>query len=121
STTATAGCPAASQVHVASYLTQDGDAQGGGHTGWVMPLFNRKVDVLANESEYAQIDAATAASLGVPAAPSGAWLMVPGQPPCKATVGAYYAALVDVPGANVTYGVELGGCAAPPKDEQQDA
>jgi hypothetical protein len=120
-TAAMAGCPAASQVYVASYLTRDDGAQAGGHTGWVLPLFDRKVDSLANQPEYTQIDAATAASLGVPAAPSSAWLMVPGQPPCKATAGAYYAAAVDAPTPNITHGVELAGCAAPPPDEQQDA
>ena len=112
-----AGCPAASNIHVASYLTREGAT---GHTGWVLPLHDLKVDAITDQPEYATLDATTAGALGVPAAPASAWLMVPGQPPCKLTVGAYYGAAVDTP-ANVTYGVELTGCAAPPADQQQDA
>lgn len=121
-----AGCPTADHVYVASYLTQDPGAASAGqpaasHTGWVVPLHDRKVDSLAGQPEYTEIDARTAESLDVPAAPTSAWLMVPGQPPCKATVGSYYAAAVDAPDPNVTYGVALDGCAAPPADQQQDA
>jgi hypothetical protein len=115
------GCPAASQVYVASYLTQDDGATSAGHAGWVLPLFDRRVGSLDNQPEYAAIDGAAARSLGVPAAPSSAWMMVPGQPPCKATIGAYYAAAVEGGEPNITHGVELTGCAAPPKDDQQDA
>jgi hypothetical protein len=115
-----AGCPTASNVHVASYLTQDGAARGG-HTGWVLPLHDLKVEALTNQPEYTALDATTAGALGVPPAPTSAWLMVPGQPPCKLTIGSYYGAAVDAPAANVTYGVELSGCAAPPADQQQDA
>lgn len=46
---------------------------------------------------------------------------MPGQAPCKATVASYYAAVVDAPDPNITYGVELDGCPAPPKDQQDDA
>ncbi len=118
-----AGCPTASDVHIASYLTQEADAAGGGrgHTGWVLPLHDLKVDSVANQPEYATLDATTAGALGVPAAPANAWLMVPGQAPCKLTIGAFYGAAVDGPTPNMTYGVELGGCAAPPADQQEDA
>jgi hypothetical protein len=111
-------------VFVASYLTQDehgaGDASAG-HTGWVLPLHDLKVQTIANQPEYATIDATTAGALGVPVAPSAIWLMAPGQPPCKATIGSYYGAAVESTIPNVTYGVELAGCAAPPKDQQQEA
>lgn len=113
------GCPAPTDVHVASYLTQE-DASSG-HTGWVLPLHDARVAKAPDQPEYAAIDAAAAAAAGVPAAPSQLWLMLPGQAPCKATIGAYYAAVVDSSVANITYGVELTGCAAPPKEQQQDA
>jgi hypothetical protein len=116
-----AGCPAATGVYVASYLTHDAADGAAGHTGWVLPLHDRKVAAQAGQPDYAAIDPATAQSLGVPAAPPAVWLMTPGQPPCKATAGGYYGAAVDSPVPNVTYGVELSGCAAPPKDQQQDA
>jgi hypothetical protein len=118
------GCPAAKDVFLASYLTHDerGSADpAGGHTGWVMPLHDLGVVTIANQPEYAAIDGTTAQALGVPTAPASVWLMVPGQPPCKATAGSYYGAAVDSPKPNVTYGVELAGCAAPPKEQQQDA
>lgn len=116
------GCPAADGVYVASFLTQEqGSSASAGHTGWVLPLHDLKVDSIANQPEFAEIDPTTAAALGVPAAPRVAWLMLPGQQPCRATVGSYYAAAVDSPIANVTYGVELSGCAAPPPEQQQDA
>jgi len=115
------GCPAASGVYVASYLTHDeGGGPDAGHTGWVLPLHDRKVATVAGQPEYAAIDPAAAQSAGVPEAPRAIWLMVPGQPPCRASAGNYYAATVDTP-PNVTYGVELTGCSAPPKDQQQDA
>jgi hypothetical protein len=116
-----AGCPSASNVYVASYLTQDGSDPGAGHTGWVLPLHDLRVETSANQPEYARLDATTAEALGVPPAPASVWLMAPGQPPCKATIGSYYGAAVDSPTPNVTYGVELAGCAAPPEDQQQEA
>ena len=120
-----ASCPAANNVYVASFLTHD-DARSAagaatGHTGWVVPLYDRKVDSTTGEPEYAVIDARTAESLGVPPAPTTPWLVVPGQPPCKATVASYYAAVVESPEPNMTYGVTLEGCPAPPKDQQEDA
>src|SRR5262249_32813230 len=114
------GCPAADNIHVASYLTHD-ERDAAGHTGWVLPLHDLKVETLADKPEYATIDQATAGALGVPLAPANLWLMLPGQPPCKATIGSYYGAAVDAPTPNLTYGVELSGCAAPPRDQQQDA
>lgn len=116
-----AGCPSADSVHVASYLASDDPAQRGTHTGWVLPLYDQPVDTLDGRAEYEAIDPATAATRGVPAAPSHLWLAVPGQPPCRASIGAYYAAAVDGPTPNVTYGVELDGCPAPPRDQQDDA
>lgn len=115
-----AGCPAPTAVHVASYLTPDA-SDTSGHSGWVLPLHDARIDPGANQPDYAAIDPATAQSLGVPQAPRSVWLMVPGQPPCKATAGSYYSAAVDAPVPNATYGVELTGCAAPPSDQQQDA
>lgn len=116
-----AGCPSASGVYVASYLTPEDGAGQAGHTGWVLPLHDRRVDSLANQPGYARLDPATASGLGIPAAPPNVWLLTPGQPPCKAAVGSYYAAAVDSPEPNITHGVELTGCAAPPADQQHDA
>jgi hypothetical protein len=117
------GCPAAASVYVASYLTPVERAAdpAHGHSGWVLPLHDAQVATLANQPEYATIDAASAAAAGVPTAPTTVWLLTPGQPPCRATAGAYYAAAVDATPPNVAYGVELSGCAAPPADQQQDA
>jgi hypothetical protein len=118
------GCPTASNVFVASYLTQDengaGDASAG-HTGWVLPLFDLRAPTVANQPEYARIDAPTAGSLGVPVAPKTVWLMMANQKPCKAMAGPYYAAAVESSIPNVTYGVELTGCPPPPRDQQADA
>lgn len=103
------GCPSAANVHVASYVSPD---EGGtGHAGWVLPLFDRVVNSLTNVGEYTNIDPQAAAAAGVPAAPANLWLL--GAKPCKATVGKYYAARVEAPTPNITYGVELDGCAAP--------
>jgi len=117
------GCPTANDVYVASYVAPDEHAAdpARSHTGWVLPLHDLKVDTTANQPEYAAIDATTAGALGVPVAPPAVWLMTPGQPPCRATAGSYYAATVESAVPNVTSGVELAGCAAPPKDQQQDA
>jgi hypothetical protein len=117
-----AGCPSAAGVFVASYLAQEpGASAAAGHTGWVLPLHDLKIESVADQPEYAAIDPTTAGALGVPVAPASVWLMTPGQPPCRAAVGSYYAAAVDSSVGNVTYGVELSGCAAPPPDQQQDA
>lgn len=116
-----AGCPAADQVYVASFLASDDPAQPASHTGWVLPLYDQQVDTLDGQPEYTAIDPATAATRGVTPPPSHVWLTVPGQPPCRAGIGSYYAAAVEGPTPNVTYGVELDGCPAPPRDQQDDA
>jgi hypothetical protein len=109
------GCPPAGNVFVASYESpEDNTKDKGGHTGWVLPLFDKKVDSVQGVAEYAAIDAAAAQAAGVPAPPATVWLLG-GQQPCKATIGTYYAAAIaDVPTPNITYGVELSGCPAPP-------
>jgi hypothetical protein len=128
------GCPAASGVYMASYLVPDeaprdagaakdapkelsNDAPKEGHTGWVLPLHDKIVDSIEGVPDYQPIDAAAASAAGVPAPPKVAWLLAPGGP-CKATIGGYYAAAVDGPPANLTYGVELSGCAAPPEGSE---
>jgi hypothetical protein len=115
------GCPAADQILVASYLSSDDPAQPAPHTGWVLPLYDQHVETVLGQSEYSTIDAAAASARGVPPAPPYVWLSVPGQPPCRAVIGSYYAAAVEGSVPNVTYGVELDGCAAPPRDQQDDA
>ncbi len=109
------GCPAASDIYLASYVRPAEGAQG--HTGWVLPLFDAKVDQLGNQPEWAEIDAATASARGVPAPPPSIWLMLQNGP-CHATIGSYYAATVQDGPPNITYGVELSGCAA--ADPQQE-
>lgn len=116
-----AGCPAPENVYVASYLSSDDPASPAPHTGWVLPLHDQKVDAVAGQPEYLAIDAATASARGVPPAPPSVWLTTPAQPPCRATAGAYYAAAVEGAAPNVAYGVELDGCPAPPKDQQDEA
>lgn len=115
------GCPAADQIYVASYLASDDPSQPAQHTGWVLPLQDQQVDTLAGVPEYTVLDPATASARGLPPPPPHVWLTVPGQAPCRAAIGSYYAAAVDGPAPNVTYGVELDGCPAPPRDQQDDA
>lgn len=108
------GCPPASGVYMASFLTpEEGNADG--HTGWVLPLYDKVVDSIEGLPGYQTIDAAAAGAAGVPAPPQVAWLLAPGGP-CKATIGGYYAAAIEGPPGNVAYGVELSGCAAPPAE-----
>ena len=116
-----AGCPTADNIRVASYLASDDPAQPAQHTSWVLPLHDQQVDTLAGVPEYAALDPGTAGARGVPPPPSHVWLTVPCQAPCRAAIGSYYAAAVDGPTPNVTYGVELDGCPAPPRDQQDDA
>lgn len=116
-----AGCPTADNIHVASYLASDDPAQPASHTGWVLPLHDQQVDTLDGVPEYTALDPGTASARGLPPPPSHVWLTVPGQAPCRAVIGSYYAAAVDGPAPNVTYGVELDGCPAPPRDQQDDA
>jgi hypothetical protein len=105
---------------MASYLSPEEGAKEGaketakeGHTGWVLPLHDKVADSIEGVPEYQTIDAAAAGAAGVPAPPKVVWLLAPAGP-CKATVGSYYAAAIEGPPANVAYGVELSGCAAPP-------
>jgi hypothetical protein len=103
---------------MASYLSPE---EGGkGHTGWVLPLHDKVVDSIEGVPDYQTIDEAAATAAGVPAPPRVAWLLAPSGP-CKATIGAHYAAAVDGPPPNLAYGVELSGCAAPPEASAGDA
>ena len=106
------GCPTASGVFVAEFVQPPQGEPG--HTGWVMPLYDVKVDSIAGKAPYAPIDAAAAAAAGVPAPPTSIWLVPPHGAACKATIGTYYAAAIDAP-PNLAYGVELTGC-PPPQD-----
>ncbi|MBX3158428.1 MAG: hypothetical protein KF773_20840 [Deltaproteobacteria bacterium] len=116
------GCPPASGVYVASFQTPDEDHPPAGAPtappkgNWVLPLADKIVPSLEGVPAYATIDAAAASAAGVPAPPTNIWLLAPGAAaPCRATIGAYYAASVDEGGEpNMTYGVELAGCPAPP-------
>ena len=115
-----AGCPAARDVYIASYLAPEEGAKAQGHTGWVLPLHDKVVDTLEGVPDYATIDAAAAEAAAVPAPPQNLWLMLPKKgggmaPPCKVTLGSYYAAAIDAPTKNIAYGVELSGC-NPPAD-----
>lgn len=113
------GCPAASAVHLASYLLPE-EGSKDGHTGWVLPLHDRVVDSIEGVPGYQVIDAAAAGEAGVPAPPKVAWLLTPSGP-CRATIGGYYAAAIDGPPLNIAYGVELSGCAAPPDPSDASA
>jgi len=105
------GCPDANNVFVVSYLSPE---EGGkGHTGWVLPLHDQVVATIDGE-DYKSIDPAAATAAGVPAPPQNLWLLQPTGAPCKETLGGYYAAGIDAPEKNITYGVELSGCQPPP-------
>jgi hypothetical protein len=108
-----AGCPPASGVYVASYVTQ---AQG--RSGWTVPL--HAVPLQGAAADYASIDAAAASAAGAPAAPTGTlWLATAGGgAPCQAKIGGYYAAKIEGPPASVSYGIELDGCPAPKNPEE---
>lgn len=106
-----AGCPTASSVYLTSYLQAEG---GKGH--WVLPLHDKLVPSVEGVADYARIDAAAATAAGVPQPPSSLWLLLPNAEPCKATIGSYYAAAITEGAPNMAYGVELSGCAAPPKE-----
>jgi hypothetical protein len=106
-----AGCPAASGVFLASYVTQE---PGKGRTGWVMPLHAMKVESGAQVADYAALDDAAATASGVPATPTGSlWLVSGTAAPCLVKAGGHYAAKIDGPPASLSYGVELDGCPAP--------
>ncbi|HEY5950613.1 MAG TPA: hypothetical protein VIV40_34210 [Kofleriaceae bacterium] len=107
-----AGCPAASGVYVASYVSQDK-----GRSGWAVPLHVKPLE--GDVADYASIDAAAATAAGVPAAPTGSlWLATAGGAPCQAKIGGYYAAKIEGPPASVSYGIELDGCPAPKSPEE---
>ncbi|MBA2539158.1 MAG: hypothetical protein H0V17_05940 [Deltaproteobacteria bacterium] len=113
------GCPDANNVYVASYLTpEDG---GKGHTGWVLPLHDKVVESVKGVAEYATLDHAAATAAGVPAPPQSVWILAPGVAPCRATIGNYYAAAIDAPTPNLTYGIELTGCQPPPDPSNASA
>jgi len=106
-----AGCPAANDVFVASYLTQDA---GKGRSGWVLPLHTMKVEPNAQVAEYQPLDPSAASASGVPASPVGnLWLVTGNGAPCQVRIAGAYAAKIDGPPASVSYGYELDGCPAP--------
>jgi hypothetical protein len=106
-----AGCPPASGVFVASYVSQEA---GKGRSGWVLPLHASPLADAEHIADYANIDAAAASAAGVPAAPAGTlWLATASGAPCQARIGNYYAAKIEGPPASVSYGLELEGCATP--------
>jgi hypothetical protein len=104
------GCPAASDVYVASYVTQ----AEGKRSGWVMPLHAMKVEPSASTPDYQTVDATTATASGVPQPPAGnLWLVTGNAAPCALKLGGYYTARVEGPPAGLSYGIELEGCLAP--------
>ncbi|GEM_PF-1482342 len=105
-----AGCPAAADVYVASYVTQD---PGKGRTGWVLPMHAMPVASNQQVADYQSIDPATASGSGIGAAPAGnIWLVAAGQP-CQARIGGSYAAKIEGPPTSLSYGYEIEGCPAP--------
>jgi hypothetical protein len=108
-----AGCPAASGVYVASYVTP-----AKGRSGWVVPL-HAQVAQGTDVAEYATIDASAASAAGVPSPPQGTlWLATANAAPCQVKVGTYYAAKVEGPPTSVSYGVEVDGCPAPANPDE---
>jgi hypothetical protein len=100
-----AGCPTASGVYVASYVTQEK-----GRNGWAVAL--HAASASADAPGYANIDANAASAAGVPPAPTGTlWLVTP-EGRCKAKVGAYYGEKFEGPQI-ISYGFELDGCPTP--------
>jgi hypothetical protein len=118
-TVAGVGCPSAANVYVASYAQPPEGEQG--HTGWVLPLHDVKVAAVPPGASYTNLDAAAARDAGVPQPPATIWLMPRSGPLCKATVGRYYAAVIEGAVPNIAYGVELSGCAAPADPSDADA
>lgn len=109
-----AGCPSGNGVFIASYATQDA---GKGRSGWVVPLHAGPAN--GTPPDYAPLDANAAAAAGVPAPPAGTvWLATASGPPCRATLGGYYAARIEGSQPSVSYGVELEGCPAPSNPEE---
>lgn len=108
------GCPSGADVWMASYVAP-AEGEKGGHSGWVLPLLDKRVDA-APGPEYQQLDPAAAAAAGVPQAPANLWILIPGQQPCRPQLGSFYAANVNDTPQNIAYGVELNGCAPPQQD-----
>lgn len=107
-----AGCPAASGVYEASYVSQEK-----GRSGWAVPL--HAAPLTGDAPAYASIDAAAASAAGVPAAPTGVlWLATATGAPCQAKIGGYYSAKIEGPPASVSYGIELDGCPAPKNPDE---
>jgi hypothetical protein len=103
------GCPAASDVYLASYMTQEK-----GRSGWVLPLHAMKVEPASQVPDYQPLDPAAASVSGVPQGPTGnLWLVAGNAAPCQVKLGGHYAAKVDGPPAGLSYGIELDGCPAP--------
>src|SRR5262249_50286698 len=112
------GCPAATDVYVASYLTQD---PGKGRSGWVMPLHAMKIEPGAQVAEYQPLDETAASMSGIPQPPAGTlWLVRGSGAPCQVKLGSHYAAKVEGPPFGLSYGIEIDGCAAP-QDPQEGA
>ena len=111
------GCPAGSDVYVASYLSAD---PGKGHTGWVLPVRDEKVEAVAGIPEFEELAPGGPQTPEIERPKLPLWIMQPGVAPCRALVGKPYRAGIDVPGSpNVSYGVELDGC-PPPADQEED-
>lgn len=116
---AEAGCPAGSDVYVASYLSAE---PGKGHTGWVLPVRDDKAETVAGMKEFEELapGGPQTPDLDKPRLP--VWILQPGVAPCRATVGKAYRAAIDVPGSpNISYGLELDGCPAPTDPEEDEA
>lgn len=110
-----AGCPSASGVYVASYVSVE---PGKGRSGWVIPLHSQPGAGTA-AADYTPIDQAAASAAGVPAPPQGTlWLATASGAPCQAKLGGYYAAKIEGPPESVSYGIELEGCAAPANPDE---
>jgi hypothetical protein len=109
------GCPSASGVFVASYVSQDA---GKGRSGWVVPLYAAPL-ADPQVADYASIEASAASAAGVPAAPTGTlWLQTSTGASCRGKLGSYYVAKIDGPPTSVSYGIELDGCPAPKNPEE---
>jgi hypothetical protein len=107
-----AGCPPASGVYIASYVAQEPNK---GRSGWVVPLASRPLRENERMMEYSSFDAPPA-DAGIPAPPGGTlWLATATGMPCKATLGKYYAAVIET---TVSYGVELDGCPTPQSEDE---
>jgi hypothetical protein len=113
------GCPSASGVYVASYVGPL--AEGQPALGWVLALHGTASDAPLAPGD-AFLDAEAARAAGVPAAPASVWVLPPGAPMCKATLGRYVASTLTANDRGYTlYSVELKGCPPPKPDAPYDA